>query len=565
MRYIILLVVFASCSEVELKKCHYCYTMTISDATPIQFWLNGQETFNESPECGLTQVCFCQPFNCTDELAIQFEDDSGTGFVLDVVNSEGEILEQISFEEISDGTFYLSFTPSEYGICEKVQLKIKSNTPESAWTTGTSAADNTWTSITYGNGLFVAVSESGSGNRVMTSSDGVSWTSRTSAADNSWKSVTYGNGLFVAVSSSGSGNRVMTSPDGINWTIQTSAANAQWQDVVWASDLNLFVAVASTGGTSNVMTSPDGITWTLQTSANGNTYQSIAYGEGLLVAVSLNGTTASVMTSINGTSWTSRTTLTDGWTEVVYGAGRFVAVGTNGVMYSLDGINWNSGTEATNHNWAGLAFNDSIFVAVSVDGTSMKSINGNEWSSLTVPTANQWASIATDGEVFVSVSANGTGDRVMVLETVYTEVASSDCIDLRNNHQCSKLISYTNAKDFDGINYEGISPQPVFYLRIPANWTDQQNPQTQEDLELSNGVIVTLRQTIQKKRELSIGYIPDYMHYKIQTILMHDTIIIDGLQWKRRDGYEAPKITDYPLKKGTVLLTIYNSVLKNTI
>ena len=40
---------------------------------------------------------------------------------------------------------------------------------------------------------------------------GETWTSRTSAADNSWFSVTYGNGLFVAVSLSGVGNRVMTS------------------------------------------------------------------------------------------------------------------------------------------------------------------------------------------------------------------------------------------------------------------------------------------------------------------------------------------------------------------
>ena len=39
----------------------------------------------------------------------------------------------------------------------------------------------------------------------------ITWTLRTSAADNSWFDVTYGNGLFVAVAGSGSGNRVMTS------------------------------------------------------------------------------------------------------------------------------------------------------------------------------------------------------------------------------------------------------------------------------------------------------------------------------------------------------------------
>ena len=41
--------------------------------------------------------------------------------------------------------------------------------------------------------------------------DGITWTSRTSAADNDWVSVAYGNGLWVAVASSGTGNRVMTS------------------------------------------------------------------------------------------------------------------------------------------------------------------------------------------------------------------------------------------------------------------------------------------------------------------------------------------------------------------
>jgi len=42
-------------------------------------------------------------------------------------------------------------------------------------------------------------------------SKGTSWTLRTSAADNNWYGVTYGNGLFVAVAYSGTGNRVMTS------------------------------------------------------------------------------------------------------------------------------------------------------------------------------------------------------------------------------------------------------------------------------------------------------------------------------------------------------------------
>jgi hypothetical protein len=66
-------------------------------------------------------------------------------------------------------------------------------------------------------------------------SGGSTWTSQTSAANNQWQSVTYGNGLFVAVSSTGTDNRVMTSPDGINWTSRTSAASISWISVTYGN------------------------------------------------------------------------------------------------------------------------------------------------------------------------------------------------------------------------------------------------------------------------------------------------------------------------------------------
>jgi len=79
------------------------------------------------------------------------------------------------------------------------------------WTIRQSAADNFWTSVTYGKDTFVAVAISGTGNRVMTSPNGTTWTVQQSAADNYWTSVTYGKDTFVAVAISGTGNRVMTS------------------------------------------------------------------------------------------------------------------------------------------------------------------------------------------------------------------------------------------------------------------------------------------------------------------------------------------------------------------
>jgi len=133
------------------------------------------------------------------------------------------------------------------------------NLSTSRWTVRTSAADNNWREVAWAPelGLFAAVSNSGTGNRVMTSPDGITWTIRTSAADNNWYSVAWAAelGLFAAVAYSGAGNRVMTSPDGITWTIRTSAADNQWLSVAWAAELGLFAAVSITGTGNRVMTS----------------------------------------------------------------------------------------------------------------------------------------------------------------------------------------------------------------------------------------------------------------------------------------------------------------------
>ena len=121
-----------------------------------------------------------------------------------------------------------------------------------------SSIDNSWRSVCWSPelALFVAVAFSGTGNRVMTSPDGITWTARTSAADNNWYGVCWSPALrlFFAIALSGTGDRVMTSPDGINWTSRTSAADNSWRSVCWSPELSLFVAVAETGSGNRVMT-----------------------------------------------------------------------------------------------------------------------------------------------------------------------------------------------------------------------------------------------------------------------------------------------------------------------
>ncbi len=275
------------------------------------------------------------------------------------------------------------------------------------WTPRAAAQANMWFSITYGNGLFVAISRDGT-NRVMTSPDGITWTPRTAAQANDWRSITYGNGLFVAVGHSGT-NRVMTSPDGITWTPRTATEANYWQAVTYGN--GLFVAV-SNNGTNRVMTSPDGITWTPRAAAENNDWDSVAYGNGMFVAVSWTGTNR-VMTSPDGITWTPRAAALSNWRSVVYGNSLFVAVsngGTHSVMTSPDGITWTPRT-ASIAGWHSVVYGNGTFVAVGTD-VVMSSPDGINWASHTPAQINWWKSVAYGNGVFVAVSDNGT-NRVM--------------------------------------------------------------------------------------------------------------------------------------------------------
>ncbi|MBX4195355.1 tail fiber domain-containing protein [Candidatus Parcubacteria bacterium] len=289
------------------------------------------------------------------------------------------------------------------------------------WTSRTSATDNSWHNVAYGNGLFVAVAQSGS--NIMTSPDGINWTTRTAAAANSWRSVVYANGLFVAVSSSVGGgsllDHVMTSPDGINWTLRSGAVANQWRSITYGN--GLFVAVAISGTGNRVQTSPDGINWTSRTSAADNDWHSVTYGNGLFVAVASTGSGNRVMTSPDGITWTTRTSASNNnWKSVTYGNGLFVAVAISGtgdrVMTSPDGITWTTRSSAADNDWQGITYGNGLFVAVAITGTGnrvMTSPDGINWTSRTSAANNDWESVVYGNGIFVAVSDTGTGNRVM--------------------------------------------------------------------------------------------------------------------------------------------------------
>ena len=153
-----------------------------------------------------------------------------------------------------------------------------------------------------GTGRFVAIGYRGD-YRMMYSGDGINWT-LTYAPDTTvnYIDITYGGGMYVAISNSGSNSYYST--DGINWN-SGSLGNTMMYSVTYGN--GKFVAVGMYGYTYY---STDAITWTSGTTTFGYsaaTLTSVIYADGKFVAVGGDGNSSNrkgeIWYSYDGMSW----------------------------------------------------------------------------------------------------------------------------------------------------------------------------------------------------------------------------------------------------------------------
>ena len=226
------------------------------------------------------------------------------------------------------------------------------------WTLQTTPNIGAAFDIIFAGGQFVAVGNSG----IMTSPNAITWTLQSAPLSGIY-SVAYGNGVYVVLCFTFSGQQIMTSSDAVNWTAQSSPADGGG-GLTLTFGTGLFVALIAYGayGTGFSMTSPDGVTWTpYSITYPGSTSPyfmlDVIYAAGQFVMVGYFGL---VMTSPDGATWTAQTSVGDGlWVAITYGAGQCVAVGidTSGqpIMTSSDAVNWTAQTPAVSGNtWQGV-------------------------------------------------------------------------------------------------------------------------------------------------------------------------------------------------------------------
>ncbi|MDR1408936.1 MAG: hypothetical protein LBJ12_01410 [Oscillospiraceae bacterium] len=232
------------------------------------------------------------------------------------------------------------------------------------WDIGLLADNYILDDIAFGNDIFVGIRGGGSLNRFFTSPDGINWTTRNPNLGNNLQqgrnNIAFGNGLFVAVSNSGGyypntvSNplyRITTSPDGIDWIQRPAPIEDAWASICFGG--GQFVA----RGTNYIIVSEDGINWQ-EYSVNSTVMPTtIVYGGGLFISQK---SADNFVTSSDGINWTLRQApSTPGWTSPggtnrqiggfcygeVAGSGLWVAWASNTsrarlIVESTDGLNW---------------------------------------------------------------------------------------------------------------------------------------------------------------------------------------------------------------------------------
>lgn len=262
------------------------------------------------------------------------------------------------------------------------------------WTAGGNLpASVNWTSIAAGtiNGTtyFVAVASGGT-NSAWSDDEGATWNLVALPASGTWNSVTFYNGIFVAVRASATTNGAAYSIDGgQSWTGAALPASVTMESVTGGlvGTSTFFVAVAS-GGTAGAVSTDGGASWQAFVLPTSATWRDVTFGNNRFVAIARAGTAAA--TSIDGITWEASTLpSTANWNCITYGDDNFIVIadGSTSALTSFDGStgSWEARTLASSATWEEIAY-------ANISGNGIFAVVGNTTSalSLTLTSANHF-------------------------------------------------------------------------------------------------------------------------------------------------------------------------------
>ena len=344
------------------------------------------------------------------------------------------------------GKLGFGVTP-DIGFTRNVEIGIN-------WSQGNMPISESWYSVCYGNGKFVAVANNT--NISVYSTDGISWTQGTMPSNPYWYSVCYGNNKFIAVSYNS--NIMAYSADGISWTQSTMPSSENWRSVCYGN--GKYIAVVGGYGGSNIMAySTDGISWTQGNMPSNATWISVCYGNGKYVAIATNNSNIMAY-STDGINWTQgNMPISENWSSVCYGNGKYIAVanGSSNIMaYSTDGISWTQGNMPIWEYWGSVCYGNEKFVAVSPSDIMAYGLGAYSYPSLCyneIDVEYLYSVIIQEPVIGLSINKPENYYFQIIDDTSSDQVftvpfpSSSNVQYLRNNYSRLFYISADNAKN----------------------------------------------------------------------------------------------------------------------
>jgi hypothetical protein len=258
-----------------------------------------------------------------------------------------------------------------------------------------------WYGLAYGNGRWVAVSNSMYANSttysspVVTSTDGLNWQYRPATGYYFYgpRAVAYANGQFVAAGY----YNLLRSSNGLDWIVEhTMAQNFYTFGIAYSVTQDRgaqWVAVGYYGGTA--YTSTNGHDWVARyTGVQWAYFYDIAWGAGRYVALDVYGNS---ITSTDGITWERVNGMGSNLYSIAFRAGQWMAVGYGGaVRVSEDGINWSAGSSPGSYYLYGVVWGGGNWTVVGGNGAILTSPDGITWTRRTSPTSQWLYDIAYD-------------------------------------------------------------------------------------------------------------------------------------------------------------------------
>lgn len=147
------------------------------------------------------------------------------------------------------------------------------------------------------------------------------------------------------------------------------------------------------------------------------------------------------------------------------------------------------------------------------------------------------------------------------------EIYKSDCLHIKEDWDETVLVTYSDNRNFAGLNYSNVTPDPEFNIRIPAVFFHERFPEESEVIQLSNSRSIQLNAQVMAQKKLEIQPMPYYMHRKMKLILKHQFVTIENQDWVQKETYDLVDSGNRrnPLSKATVWLDEKDYILRNVL